>query len=61
MQTQGKVMTIIGNNIGNINKVADQCDVKNIVYGNRVANLQKTLKARAEKLVERANRRGNKK
>ena len=61
MQTQGKVMTIIGNNIGNINGVADQCDVKNIVYGNRVANLQKTLQARADKLVKRANRRGNKK
>ena len=61
MKTQGKVMAVIGNNIGNINGVADQCDVKNIVYGNRVANLQVTLQRRRDKLVERANRRGNKK
>lgn len=57
----GSIMAVIGNNIGNINGVADQSDVKNIVYGNRVANLQVTLQRRRDKLVERANRRGNKK
>jgi len=54
---RGKVMAVIGNNIGNINNVADASDVKNIVYGNRVANLQIALQRRAEQLVERANKR----
>jgi hypothetical protein len=61
MKSLGKVMAVIGNNIGNVNGVADSSDVKNIVYGNRVANLQITLQARRDKLVARANKRGNKK
>ena len=56
----GKVMSVIGNNIGNMGGVADTSDVRNIVYGNRVANLQITLQRRRDKLVERANRRGKK-
>ena len=56
----GKVMSVIGNNIGNMGGVADTSDVRNLVYGNRVANLQITLQRRRDKLVERANRRGNK-
>jgi len=56
----GKVMSVIGNNIGNMGGIADSSDVKNIVYGNRVANMQITLQRRRDKLVARANRRGNK-
>lgn len=56
----GKVMCIIGNNIGNMGGVADTSDVKNIVYGNRVANLQVALQRRRDQLVERANKRGRK-
>jgi hypothetical protein len=56
----GKVMSVIGNNIGNSGGVADSSDVRNIVYGNRVANLQITLQRRRDKLVARANRRGKK-
>jgi len=54
---RGKIMAVIGNNIGNVNGVADESDVKNIVYGNRVANLQSTLESRAADLINRANKR----
>jgi hypothetical protein len=54
---RGKVMAVIGNNIGNVNGVADESDVKNIVYGNRVANLEVALQRRRDQLVERANKR----
>ena len=46
--------------LGNINGVADESDVKNVVYGNRVANLQATLQRRRDQLVKRANKRGRK-
>jgi hypothetical protein len=59
-KSRGKVMSVIGNNIGNMGGVADSSDVRNIVYGNRLANLQVTLQRRADKLAARANRRGNK-
>lgn len=51
------VNAIVGNNIGNINNVADESDVKNIVYGNRVQNLLATAKARQDAAIRRANRR----
>jgi len=59
-KTSNSVSAVIGNNIGNINGVADESDVKNVVYGNRVANLQATLQRRRDQLVKRANKRGRK-
>ena len=59
-KTSNSVSAVIGNNIGNINGVADESDVKNVVYGNRVANLQLTLQRRRDQLVKRANKRGRK-
>jgi hypothetical protein len=51
------VAMVAGNNIGNINGVADDADVKNIVYGNRVQNLMDTVRSRNEDAIKRANKR----
>lgn len=48
---------VAGNNIGNINGVADEANVKNVVYGNRVQNILNTVKSRNEDSIRRANRR----
>ena len=55
--TKGLVSAVVGNSIGNINGIADESDVKNVVYGLRVANLQSTVQARMQKAADRANRR----
>lgn len=55
--TPGKVSMTVLNIIGNVNGVADEAGTENLVYGNRVANLNATLQARAQALVDRANRR----
>lgn len=51
---------VIGNNIGNVNNVADDSDVQNIVYGNRVQNIKAAIQARLQKAIDRANKRGKK-
>lgn len=48
---------VAGNNIGNINNVADDADTKNIVYGNRVQNILNTVASRNRDSIKRANRR----
>lgn len=57
--TPGKVYMSILNMIGNVNGVSDDAGTENLVYGNRVANLNATLKARAQALVDRANNRNS--
>lgn len=56
-KSAGSIVAVIGNNIGNINGVADEANVKNVVYGNRVANLKATVQARLDAAIKRANRR----
>lgn len=56
-KTSNSFSAVVGNNIGNINNVADESDVKNIVYGLRVQNIMATAEARQAKAIERANRR----
>lgn len=46
-----------GSEIGNINGVADESDVKNVVYGNRVQNIMDTVRRRQEDLIKRTNKR----
>jgi hypothetical protein len=55
-KTRGSVSGVVGNSIGNINGVADESDTKNIVYGLRVQNLEKAVKARAEKRAKKASK-----
>ena len=54
---KGFVSMVIANNIGNINGVADEAGVQNVVYGNRVANLKKAVQARLDAAIKRANKR----
>jgi hypothetical protein len=56
-KTSNSVTMVVGNNIGNINNVADASDVKTVVYGNRVANLNSTVQARLDAAIKRANNR----
>jgi hypothetical protein len=51
------VASVVGNNIGNINSVADESDVKNIVYGLRVQNMMKSIQQRKDAAIKRANRK----
>lgn len=51
------VSAIATNFIGNINKVSDEAGTVNIVYGNRVKQLDATVSARIRDAVARANRR----
>ena len=58
--TGNSVSMTATNLIGNINNVATDANMVNIVYGNRVkqiANNPETIKARLAEAVERANRK----
>lgn len=55
--TKGRVSMTIQNMIGNINNVAKGANTENIVYGNRVRQLNATVQARIRDAIERANRR----
>lgn len=56
--SKGFVSAVVGNSIGNINAVADEADTRNIVYGLRVANMEKAVKAHMQRTADRINRRG---
>lgn len=56
-KTSNSVTMVVANNIGNINSVADESNVKNVVYGNRVANLNSAVQARLDAAIKRANRK----
>ena len=45
------------NQIGNINNVATDAGTENIVYGNRVKQINSTVQARLDKAIKRANRK----
>lgn len=57
-KTKNSFSAVVANNIGNINNVADASDVKNVVYGNRVQNLNSAVRDRLDAAIERANKRG---
>lgn len=52
----GSVAMTVANIIGNINGVADEADTKNIVYGNRVKQMQITIDKHIKPTIEDANR-----
>ena len=52
-----RISMTIQNMIGNINNVAKEANTENIVYGNRVRQMENTVKARTRDRIERANRR----
>jgi len=56
MRTGGKVSMEVVNIIGNINAVADEADTKNIVYGNRVKQMQSAIDNHIKPTIEDANR-----
>lgn len=55
--SKGRVSMTIQNLIGNINNVAKGANTENIVYGNRVRQLNATVQSRLKDAIERANRR----
>ncbi len=55
--TKNRVSMTIQNLIGNINNVAKGANTENIVYGNRVRQLNATVQGRLRDAIERANRR----
>jgi hypothetical protein len=55
--TPNRVSMTIQNLIGNINNVAKEAGTENIVYGNRVRQINATVQARVRDAIERANRR----
>lgn len=55
--TKARVSMTVQNFIGNINNVASEANTENIVYGNRVRQLNATVQARIRDAIERANRR----
>lgn len=55
--TKNRVSMTIQNLIGNINNVAKGANTENIVYGNRVRQLNATVQSRLRDAIERANRR----
>lgn len=55
--TKSRASMTVQNMIGNINNVAKGANTENIVYGNRVRQLNATVQARLKSAVERANRR----
>jgi hypothetical protein len=50
----------VQNLIGNINNVAKDAGTENIVYGNRVRQINATVQARIRDAIERANRKKSK-
>ena len=55
--TKNRVSMTIQNLIGNINNVAKDAGTENIVYGNRVRQINATVQARIRDAIERANRK----
>jgi hypothetical protein len=55
--TKNRASMTVQNMIGNINNVAKGANTENIVYGNRVRQLNATVEARLKSAIERANRR----
>jgi len=55
--TGNRVSMTATNLIGNINNVATEADTVNIVYGNRVKQIQATVDARTKDHADRANRK----
>lgn len=53
----GRVCMTATNQIGNINNVATDAGTENIVYGNRVKQINSTVQARLNKAIKRANRK----
>jgi hypothetical protein len=58
--TKGRVSMTVQNLIGNINNVAKDAGTENIVYGNRVRQINATVQARIRDAIERANRKKSK-
>ena len=58
--TKNRVSMTIQNLIGNINNVAKDAGTENIVYGNRVRQINATVQARIRDAIERANRKKSK-
>lgn len=52
-----RVSMTVQNFIGNINNVSTEAGTENIVYGNRVKQMNAAIQSRLEKAIERANRR----
>lgn len=52
-----RVSMTVQNFIGNINNVSTEAGTENVVYGNRVKQMNAAIQARLEKAIERANRR----
>jgi len=55
--TKARVSMTIQNMIGNINNVAKEAGTENIVYGNRVRQMEAAVQERLKKAIERANRK----
>ena len=56
-QTADSISMTATNLIGNINNVASDAGTENIVYGNRVKQIQATVQARTRDATDRANRK----
>lgn len=56
-KTATGVSMTISNMIGNINGVSDDAGTVNIVYGNRVKQMNNAIQARLQKAIDRANRK----
>lgn len=56
-RTKTRTIMTVSNFIGNINNVAKEAGTENIVYGNRVRQLNRTVESRLRDAVERANRK----
>lgn len=52
-----RVSMTVQNFIGNINNVSDEAGTENVVYGNRVKQMNAAIQARLEKAIRRANTR----
>jgi hypothetical protein len=58
MSETGSMVTMTATNmIGNINNVASKAGTVNIVYGNRVKQIEATLPGRIRDAIDRANRK----
>jgi len=57
LKTGSRVMMEATNMIGNINNVSSEAGTENIVYGNRVKQINATVEARKRDAIKRANRR----
>jgi len=55
--TPSRVSMTVQNFIGNINNVSADAGTENVVYGNRVKQMNAAIQARLAKAIERANRK----